>query len=235
MRTTLLSVFMVILSAGVLRGFDEIRFLVPEFRPYTYEKDGALQGAGIEAIQRILKESRIPYSFVMVSGYDLAVSQTRSGNADGFFPAVCKADRDSFAAFSGPVIVHRWTWFLPAGSTLNPVKASFKAYARVGTVQNSDTHAWLRKTGFSITGLPRSPEALPVMMGKGTINSILLNEAVFLQALESGKEKPDPYRKVVLFETPLGMYISRAYLERNPGAMESISRAMEKLLRTGGK
>ena len=34
---------------------------------------------------------------------------------------------------------------------------------------------------------------------------------------------------VVLFETPLGLYLSKAYLERNPGAMDKIADTVRRL------
>lgn len=223
-------IFIILLSTGPLYGFDELRLLIPEFRPYTYEGNGSVQGSGMESLQKVLKESGVPYSSVVVSSHDMAVSETRSGNADAFFPASARLDRDSFAVFSGAILFHRWTWFLPAGSTYNPAKASFKPYARVGTIQHSSMYDWLQKNGYRISDMPRSADSLIPMLKRGTINVILMPETEFLQAIEAAGEKPDRYKMVVQFETPLGLYVSKAYLEKNPGAMEKISKAVENLV-----
>lgn len=220
---------LVVLACVPVYGFDELRLLITEFAPYTYEGNGAVRGTGAQALQKVLSLSGVPYSSVVVSSLETAVSETRAGSADGFFPAAARPDRDTFAVFSGPLLIHRWTWFLPAGSTYNPRKASFKPYARVGTLRHSAVHTWLRNNGYRISGMPSTAEALVVMLKKGTVNTVLMPEAEFLQALEAAGEKPGRYRMVVLFETPLGLYISKAYLERNPGAMEKIAGAARRL------
>ncbi|HPI94346.1 MAG TPA: transporter substrate-binding domain-containing protein [Deltaproteobacteria bacterium] len=228
MRYLFAAVILILSGPLPLLGFSEVRLLIPEFRPYTYEGNGTVQGTGVHALQEIFKKSGVPYTSVVVSSYDMAISETRSGNADGFFPAARKAGRDAFAVFTGPVLHHRWTWFLTAGSTYNPDKASFKPYGRVGTLQNSAMHAWLKSNGYRVTGLPASAAALIVMLKKDSINAILMPEAEFIQVIDEAGEKIDQYRLVVQFDTPLGMYLSKAYIERNPGALEKITRAMTK-------
>lgn len=226
--------FFVMLGFLPLHGFNELRLLIPEFRPYTYEGNGSVQGTGMQFLQKVLKESGVPYSSIVVSSYEMAVSETKTGKADGFFPAAARTDRDSFAVFAGPILYHRWTWFLPADSTYNPDKASFKPYARVGTLQHSAMHTWLKDNGYRIGGLPSTAEALIVMLKKETINTILMPEAEFLHALEAAGGKPGQYRMVVQFETPLGLYISKVYLEKNPGVLQKITEAIEKPSETKG-
>lgn len=229
------AVLTVVINARPLWGMDELRLLIPEFRPYSYETEGSVQGVGMQALQSVLKDSGIPYSSIVVSSQDMAVSETRSGNADGFFPVPARSDRDSFAQYFGPFISHRWTWFLPAESTYNPLRTSFKPYARVGTLQHSATSSWLRNNGYHITGQPSSAEALILMMKKGTINAILMPEVEFLKVIEAAGEQPGQYRMVVQFETPLGLYVSKAFLDKNPGVMERLTRALEKLPGGHGK
>lgn len=228
-KSLLAVVAMVIIHAVPVHAFGELRLLVSDFRPYTYEENGSVRGTGYTRLQEILKDAGIPFSSVVVSSLDTALSEIKAGSADAFFPAAARPDRDAFAVFAGPVLLHRWTWFLPAGSTFNPSRASFKSYARVGTLSHSNMHTWLRSNGYAVTGIPSSARALIAMLKKGTINSILMPEAEFLDSMKSMGEDPSQYKMVVLYETPLGLYVSKAYLGKNPGVMDKIIKALVKM------
>ncbi|HOS97701.1 MAG TPA: hypothetical protein PLR71_08275 [Deltaproteobacteria bacterium] len=210
--------FLLLLLAGMVHAFEEVRFLVIEFRPYTHEADGTLQGSGMERLQKIMKDAGIPCSFVLVSNTGLAEAETRQGRADGIFPVARAAGRDAFASYFGPVVTYRWCWYVLAESTLNPLLPSFKPYARSGSIQDSRTLKWLKDNAYRVTGMPASTAALLTMLDNKKVNSILVPEPDFDQALSETGASPGKYRKVVLFESPLGIYLSRAYLDRNPGA-----------------
>lgn len=226
---------MVIIHAVPVHAFGELRLIVPDFRPYTYEENGSVRGTGYARLQKILKVAGIPFSSIVVSSLDTALSEIRAGSADAFFPAAARPDRDAVAVYAGPVLLHRWTWFLPAGSTFNPSRASFKSYARVGTLQHSSMHTWLKNNGYAVTGIPASTHALIAMLKKGTINSILMPEAEFLDSMKNSGEDPSRYKMVVLYETPLGLYVSKAYLGKNPGVMDRIVKALVKMKEGEGK
>jgi hypothetical protein len=116
---------LVVLACVPVYGFDELRLLITEFAPYTYEGNGAVRGTGAQALQKVLSLSGVPYSSVVVSSLETAVSETRAGSAAGFFPA---ADRPTgnFAVF-GPLLIHRG--LVPVRQHLQPRKASFTPYA----------------------------------------------------------------------------------------------------------
>ncbi len=228
-------VFLLLLHAGMVHAFEEVRFLVTEFRPYTHEADGTLQGAGMDRLHQVMKDAGIPCSFILVSSTGFAEAETRKERADGFFPVIKSSDRDAFASYFGPVVTYRWCWYLLAESTFNPSLPSFKPYARSGSLQNSRTLQWLRDKGYRVTGIPASTAALLTMLDNRKVNSILIPEPDFEQALSENRASSEKYRRVVLFESPLGIYLSKAYLDRNPGAPERMASAIARLAQDQGR
>ena len=208
---------------------SEMIFHVPNFPPYQFEKDGKIQGIGIELVDKIMREAGIQFSLKLVSNYGIAVYDVRAGNSDGFFLASQNAERDEIAGFSNSVAINRWCWFLPANSTLNPKEENFKAKASVGTYLNSNTHKWLRKNGYNVTGSPENIESLFKMLKKNRINVVLLAEAAFYEAASKAGEKQESFRKVVQVEKPFGIYVSKDYLSKNPGIMEKLNAAIIKV------
>ena len=226
-RLNSLIVLLILMWGNCSYAQSELIFHVPDFPPYTFEKDNKIQGIGIELVDRILKEAGIQYSLKLVPNYGIAVQDVKTGSSDGFFLASQNAERDKIAVFSNLGVINRWCWFLPAISTLNPKDAIFKTKARVGTFLNTHTHKWLMENGYSVTGSPKI-DSLLEMLRISRINVIFLDEAVFLESISKAGEKPESYKKVVQSETHFGIYISKDYLSKNPGVMEKISAAIKK-------
>ena len=230
-RKSVLIIALLILMGGDC-GYaqSEIRFHLPDFPPYTFEKDGKIQGIGVEFVDKILKEAKIRYSLELTSNYGRAVYDVKAGNSDGFFMASQNIERDEIAHFSNPVLINRWCWFFPANSTLNPKDASFKAEVRAGTYLHSNTHKWLIKNGYNVTGAVSKIESLPKMLKHNRINAIFIAEVVFFEVLGQTGETPENYKKAVQVEKPFGIYISKDYLSKNPGIMEKINTAINKVI-----
>ena len=228
-RSSLVIVLLILMWSNCGYAQKEIIFHVPDFPPYTFEKDGKIQGIGIELVDKILKEAGIQYSLKLVPNYGRAVQNVKIGHSDGFFLASQNAERDKIAVFSNPVVINRWCWFLPANSTLNPNDAIFKTKARVGTFLNSNTHKWLMRKGYNVTGSPTEVDSLLKMLNMNRINVVFLAEAVFLESISKVGEKPESYEKVVQVEKPFGIYISKDYLSKNPSIMEKINIAIDKM------
>jgi hypothetical protein len=83
--------------------------------------------------------------------------------------------------------------------------------------------------------MPASTAALLTMLDNKKVNSILVPEPDFEQALSEIGASSGKYRKSILFESPMGIYLSRAYLDRNPGAPERMASAMARLMQGEGQ
>lgn len=221
-----------IIFAWIDLGYSQniLRLAIPDFPPYTFKKDGKTQGSGVEKVDKIMKEAGIQYTVEYRENYARVFEETKSGLADGFFLASQNAERDKIAVFSNPVFINRWCWFYPIDSTLiNPKEVNFKNKAKVGTYLNSNTHQWLIKNGYKVTGSPSNIESLIKMLKADRINVVFLAESVFLDAISKIGEKPERYKKIIQDEKPFGIYISKEYLKKNPDVMNKVNIAINKV------
>ena len=209
-----------------------INFVVPSFKPYTYEKNGKIKGIGIQLIKKIMESANISYSVRIVPNYGRALTETKQGRADGFFLASKNSERDSVAIFSKPVTTNRWSWFLPSNSKLNPDSTDFKKSAKIGTQVNTNTHKWLKKNGYTITAKPSNINVLPEMVfQRSRADAVFLAEAVFIDTAEKNNLAPERYKQVVQIEKPFGIYISKNYLSNNPEVMKKINIAISDIIK----
>lgn len=219
----------ILLPARASQAMDEVRFLVPDFPPYTFEKNGILCGIGIERFEQVMKEAGISYSVHMVSTYDRALMETKEGRADGFFLATRNAQRDAAAVMTDPLMMNNWCWFLKAKGLHEPGARHFKSWVRAGTILNTNTHKWLLENGYTVTGTPVSPHALIAMMRMDRVNAVFLSELVFFDALRESQEKPEHYRKFVQVEKPFGIYLAKHYLQKYPEVLDRINAAIQRV------
>jgi len=206
-------------------------FCVPDFPPVTFEKDSKLQGSGIEMMSKIMKEAKIDYKLVFVPTYDRAINEMIEGNADGFCMASQNAKRDEVAVKSNPVLNNKWSWFIPNESKLNPADPSFKTTAKIGTLLNTNTHKWLVDNKYQVTGSPTDHEALIKMLQAKRIDAVFVAEEVFLDALKQQQVDVNKYKIILEQNKPLGIYVSKEYLKKNPETIARINAAISKLIK----
>lgn len=210
---------------------DGLTFHIPKFPPYIFEENGEVRGIGFEIVDKIFKELNISYTLKLVPNYGRALKNVKSGKSDGFFLATQNTERDKVAVFSKPIITNNWCWFVPVDSKINPHSADFKQVARVGTFLNSNTHKWLSKNNYNVTGSIPDYFYLIEMMETSRINVIYLSESVFYDLLDKRGLDRDDYIKVIHISTPFGIYISKKYLLNNPGIIEKINSEIDNLLK----
>jgi len=222
-----LSVFLFFFSSWSY-ATDPVRFILPNFPPYTYQVDGELAGVGVSRVSKILKLANIPFSFKLTTDYDRAIYEIKTGHSDGFFLASQNDERDRIAVFSKPVMENAWCWFLLNSSNLDPKHSSFKA-ANIGTILNTNTHKWLNKNEFiSVSGV-LEPQTLLKMLSKGRLDAIFLSEAVFTEAIGKLGQSKKQYKTVIQKIRPFGLYLSKTYLAKNPKTLIKINKSIQVL------
>jgi len=214
-------------SIASTKEFEKLKFSVPEFKPFTYQENGIIQGIGVELAKKVLDQVGVEYSLEIEPNYGRVVVQTKSGKTDGFFLASKNLQRDEIAVFSDAIMINRWSWFLSADSYFSPKTERFKTSARIATHLNTNTHRWLKKNGFNVSVTPNNVAVLPDMLFKyKRADAVFLAEIVFIDVAKRKEITPDKYRQVVESEKPFGMYISKNYLSRNPGFMDKLNQAI---------
>lgn len=224
-------VFAVVLGVGAVNAQAELRLQVPNFPPFTFEKDGKIQGTGVDAATKILTEAGLKFTLTTVPNFGKAVADLKGGASDGFFLGTRTAERDGLAVLSSTIDNNHWCWFIPASSSLDPKAPSFAAAARVGTVINGAPQAWLTERGYKLGGTPNTSDLLLPMLKADRINAVFMAERVFLETIAKAGMKASDFKVVVQVEQPMGIYISKEYLKRNPGAMDKINAAVAKIVK----
>lgn len=211
------------------RHVAELRLLVPDFKPVSYiDEQGVLTGDGVERARQALKAAGIAFQMYPVSNYAVALELVRQQQADGFLPASENAQRNAVARLSAALMTSRWSWFLPAGSTLQPGSEAFKAEAAVATYLNTNTHHWLNQHGYKAIGVSNNTASLPVLLlRQQRVDAVFVAERVFTNAATALGIPADAYRQVVQQAQPMGIYISKAYLQRYPETLARIDAAVE--------
>lgn len=212
-----------------LLACEKVNFVVPNFEPYTFEKEGKIEGIGVDFVEDIMKKIGTPFTLELVPNYGRAVSETMTGRADGFFLASENEERNRIAVFSDPIVVNQWCWFLPVSSNLNPKSTGFKETARIGTHLHSNTHKWLKKNDFHISATTKDVDDLINLIEKGRVDAVFLAEIVFLHIAKKKGISSGKYRQVFQAPQPFGIYISKQYLSRNTGFMDKLNQAIEEI------
>lgn len=206
---------------------DTMRFIVPNYEPYTYLENGEIKGVGVESVKEVMSEIGVPYTLKLADNYDRVISIVESGDADGFFMASKSPERDSIAEFSHPLMVNKWGWiYLPNTVHPDPQSMEFKRTMRVGVILNSNPHKWLEKNKYNVTGAPKNIDKLLRMLESGRVDVIFSSELVFLNHVKK-KNLSKGYIIETQLEQPFGIYISHGFIEKNRDIMDIINEAID--------
>ena len=207
---------------------DKIRFVIPNYPPYTTEIDGKPSGTAVTTMEKILAEAGLAYGVTVVPNYGRAIEDTKKGEADGFFYASRNSERDDIAVFSKPLTMNSWAWFSLKKSAVKTDAANFKETARIGALLNSNPHKWLSQNGYKVTGTPSDDDALLKMLQSNRMDVIFVAQTVFLHTIDTAGLKREDFDMKVEVPQPFGVYLSKKYLEKNPKALEKLNSAIEK-------
>lgn len=218
------------MSGNYIYSQELIRFVIPDYPPYTFEKDGKYQGIGVDLIDTVMKEAAIQYSIQIVPNHGRAFENTIQGYADGFFLASENSERNEIAVLSKPLVINKWCWVYPKNSSLvEPSNTKFKEQAKVGTPMNTNLHKWLIENKYAVSSPPNA-DVLFKMLKSDYINVLFLPDAIAFDLIKKEGDKAENYKIVVHKELPFGIYISKKYLSANPDTMTKINAAIDKVI-----
>ncbi|MGD9733060.1 MAG: substrate-binding periplasmic protein [Desulfamplus sp.] len=222
--------FCLFMSGNYIYSQELIRFVIPDYPPYTFEKDGKYQGIGVDLIDTVMKEAAIQYSIQIVPNHGRAFENTIQGYADGFFLASENSERNEIAVLSKPLVINKWCWVYPKNSSLvEPSNTKFKEQAKVGTPMNTNLHKWLIENKYAVSSPPNA-DVLFKMLKSDYINVLFLPDAIAFDLIKKEGDKAENYKIVVHKELPFGIYISKKYLSANPDTMTKINAAIDKVI-----
>ena len=205
------------------------RFIVPEFKPYTYVENGEFKGIGVELVSKVMEDLGLSYEMELAPNYGRAFIETKRGNADGFFLASKNGERDAIAVFTEPLTTNNWSWFFKAGSVFNPRASGFKETVEVGTFLHTNTHKWLLENGYRVSSAVTKVELLPKMLELDRLGAVFLAEVVFNESAAQANLSNRHFVKIVEISKPFGMYISKGYLSGHPNFLKEVNAAIKRL------
>lgn len=226
-KKTLVLLLMILFNNLCFASDKKIIFLVPEYIPYMYtDPHGDFKGIGIETVKKIMKDIDIEYIFKSSPNHDKAFMDVKLGKADGVFLASQNDERDELCVFSSIVFPNNWYWFVLANSDINPKDKSFKKNAKIGTILNTNHQTWLKENGYNIVSTPKDMTAPPEILKLKRVDAFFMSELVFWSGVPENEKFL--FKSIFEMEHPLGIYISKKFLEANPGFLTQLNKSIEK-------
>ncbi len=207
----------------------ELRFLMPDYPPYTYQEQGQNKGIGYEAVATIMADLQLPFSVRLVPHFGRAAVDLQQNKVDGFFLATESAERNSMAEFSQPVLMIQWTWvWLKQRSDLKPGAAGFKHQAQVSAQTNSNAFHWLKEQHYQVTAGTTDIRGLLNLLKFKRVDAILLPELTIKTLMKQQGIDSELYNFQQEVNLPFAIYINKTYLKNNPGFMQKLNAAIHR-------
>jgi len=219
---------LVLALAGPLVA-EELRFVVPEYAPFSGTVAGKAGGIGVDLALKVLHEAGVTPRVDVVSNFARCVGEVRFGAAAGFFVGSKATDRDAVAILSDRILTNRWIWVWRSDSLVDPKAPEFKARAEVGVILNSNPHTWLKDHGYLVTGTPPNVAGLLAMLDTKRFDALLVPELIFQQGLRTTGRPATAYQSSLEVEQAMGIYVSKKTLSEHPDLLTRINVAIKKL------
>jgi len=214
-------------TIAVANPSEGIRLGVPDFKPYTYIKNGEIAGSAVEAAKPLFKALNEKLSLKQYKNYSLLLKAVRNNEIDGFFLATQNAERDKYAQFSLPLGFNNWAWFSLKQNRHKYDSSSFKNNALIATISKTNTFRWLARNGYQVHGAPTLQ--LPSLLLNKKVDAIFSAESVFEQVCLDQEMNPSMFRKHIESRRPFGIYISKGFLAKKEGFMQRLNEHIKKV------
>ena len=206
-------------------SLEDMYFSVPVFPPYTQlDSDALPSGIGTDAVKQVLDSMGVNYTITISSNHGRALQEVRKQHSDGFFMASQNSERDKYAEFSEPLMSNRWVWVIRQENAhnFNPSDQLFKNQSTVASLLNTNTHHWLKVSGYTSVYVATSVRGLKDKLDSGAITAILIAEMTFLDTVSEIRD----YEIILEEEKEFGLYISKHFLSDNPDFMFKLNKAI---------
>lgn len=208
---------------------ESLRFLMPDYPPYTYQDTGRNKGVGYEAVAAIMADMQQPISVQLVPHFGHAITDMQRGLADGFFLATESAERNQVAVYSETVLMIQWTWvWLKERTDLLPGSTRFKNNAQVSAQSNSNIHRWLKEQNYQVTAGTTDIRGLLNLLRFKRVDAILLPELTVKTLMAEQGTDAAFYSFQQEVTLPFAIYINKTYLKKHPEFMQKLNAAIRR-------
>lgn len=206
-----------------------LKFLMPDYPPYSYQISGQNHGLGYEAVAAIMADIQQPFFVQLVPHFGYAISDMQRERADGFFLATESAERNKVAEFSAAVLTIEWTWvWLKQHSNLDPDSTHFQQNAQVSAQSNSNIHSWLKAQNYQVTAGTTDIRGLLNLLNRKRVDAILLPELTVRTLIAQQDIDANLYSFQQEMRLPFAIYINKNYLKKHPDFMQKLNVAIHR-------
>lgn len=225
-KVLMLLAILISLTFTQARANEQLIVLVPNFPPYTFEKNNKISGVGIELADKVFKKAGIKVHYRILPNYAKVLYELKQGRGDAALLMSKNVERDAIAVFTKPLMINRWCWYLPNTSQLNPHDNSFRNTAMISSHFKTNTHKWLIANNYQVNPVMEL-KTLPKMLMKSRVDAVFIAELVFEEAMKQDNIALNQFRKVVEIAKPFGIYISKKHLTTHPQTLQIINQAID--------
>lgn len=191
--------------------------------PYQLMIDGRLSGLSVQVLDCIFSHLRQPHD-IQLTSWKRAKHNVSTHLSEGFFSSAPDAEAEAFAQLSAPLLIEKWYWYALDPHVLN--RPSWDPQLRIGAVLGSNTLAWLETRGIHVQQTVPRLEQLLQLLQRGRIDMILADQEVMSTALNDLQPTLQLEQRFARY-SPLGVYFSRTYLERNTGFLPAFNQQVQ--------
>lgn len=206
-----------------------IRLDTSQEPPYQLMIDGRLSGLSVHVLDCIFSHLRQPHD-IQLTSWKRAKHNVSTHLSEGFFSSAPDAEAEAFAQLSAPLLIEKWYWYALDPHVLN--RPAWDPQLRIGAVLGSNTLAWLETRGIHVQQTVPRLEQLILLLQRGRIDMILVDQEVMNTALASLRDAPNLEQRFVRY-SPLGVYFSRTYLEHNTGFLSAFNQQVQSCAPSG--
>ncbi len=103
---------------------------------------------------------------------------------------------------------------------------AFKLNAVVSAQLNSNPYLWLMKQHYKVAGAPNNIRMLFTLLNSRRVDAIMLPQLTAKAVMQQEKLAPALYSMQLEIQLPFGIYISKAYIARNPDIMPKLNQVI---------
>lgn len=187
-------------------------------------------GVAVDRVRCAFKAMEQPLQILVVP-WKRAQRMAESGQVDGFFVGSKNNYRDSYAQITDTVAEQKWQWYWLKSNPIKVNDETLKNELRIGAFQGANMARWVESQPYPIYSRPRTTEHLLLQLKNKQIDVLIANNQVMEKLLKSFNMQ-DKVSTQIVKNKPLGLYISKISLRKNPDLVKNFNKALATCITT---
>lgn len=207
------------------KSIQQIQILVPNYPPYSHQKNGQWQGKAFKQAISILNKANIAYKLIPGSNFAQAFEKLKKNQVNAVLLATENNDRNNYATLTQPFFCANWNWYIDKNIQQPPTSSVFKTEYKVASPYKANSYLWLERNQYNVAGVLQV-DNLAKMLQLKRIDAVLSNSAVFENAAAKANIKLSNFKVSKHSKHLVGMYIQKSYLKRQSNILKTINKTI---------